>query len=96
MKNGEDDELDFIPHVEYICSMKVKTSVTLSEEIVEELDKMTNDGSNRSQMIERAVAEFIERERRQLRDARDLEILNRSADDLNEEVDDVLSYQVIP
>ena len=75
--------------------MKVKTSVTLSEELVEELDDMTDDGSNRSQMIERAVAEFIERERRQFRDVRDLEILNRSADELNQEIDDVLAYQVI-
>ena len=79
----------------YISSMKVKTSVTLSEELVEELDEMTDDGSNRSQMIERAVAEFIERERRQLRDVRDLDILNRSADELNQEIDDVLAYQVI-
>ena len=75
--------------------MKVKTSVTLSEELVEELDDMTDDGSNRSQMIERAVAEFIERERRLFRDVRDLEILNRSADELNQEIDDVLAYQVI-
>jgi len=80
--------------IEYISSMKVKTSVTLSEKIVEELDGMTDEGSNRSQMIERAVAEFIERERRQLRDVRDLEILNRSAEEFNEEVDDILSYQV--
>ena len=76
--------------------MKVKTSVTLSEELVEELDDMTSDDSNRSQMIERAVAEFIERERRQLRDVRDLETLNRSADELNQEIDDVLTYQAIP
>jgi metal-responsive CopG/Arc/MetJ family transcriptional regulator len=76
--------------------MKVKTSVTLSEELVEELDGMTDDGSNRSQMIERAVAEFIERQRRQLRDVRDLRILNRSAEELNQEIDDVLAYQAIP
>ena len=74
--------------------MKVKTSITLNEEIVEELDRMTDEGSNRSQMIERAVAEFIERQRRWLRDVRDLEILNRSAEELNDEVDEVLSYQV--
>lgn len=74
--------------------MKVKTSVTLNEEIVEALDRITGEGSNRSQMIERAVAEFIERERRQLRDLRDLEILNRSAEEVNEEIDDILSYQV--
>ncbi len=76
--------------------MKIKTSITLSEELVEELDEMTDDGSNRSQMIERAVAEFIERERRRLRDVRDLEILNHSADELNQETDDVLTYQAIP
>jgi metal-responsive CopG/Arc/MetJ family transcriptional regulator len=76
--------------------MKVKTSVTLSEELVEELDEMTDEDSNRSQMIERAVAEFIENRRRRLRDVRDLEILNRSADELNQEIDDVLAYQVIP
>ena len=76
--------------------MKVKTSVSLSEELVEELDEMTDEDSNRSQMIERAVAEFIENRRRRLRDVRDLEILNRSADELNQEIDDVLAYQVIP
>ena len=80
--------------IEYISSMKVKTSVTLNEQIVEELDRITEEGSNRSQMIERAVAEFIMRERRQLRDVRELEILNRLAGDLNEEIDDILSYQV--
>jgi hypothetical protein len=45
-------------------------------------------------MIERAVADFIARHRRELRDLRDLEILNRSAEEMNEEVDDILSYQV--
>jgi metal-responsive CopG/Arc/MetJ family transcriptional regulator len=72
----------------------VKTSVTLAEEIVEELDRITGEGCNRSQMIERAVAEYIERQRRRIRETRDLEILNRLAEQLNEEVDDVLSYQV--
>ncbi len=76
--------------------MKVKTSITLSEELVEVLDEMTDEDSNRSQMIERAVADFIERHRRQLRDIRDLEILNRSADELNQEIDDVLTYQAAP
>ena len=76
--------------------MKVKTSITLSEELVEVLDEMTDEDSNRSQMIERAVADFIERHRRQLRDIRDLEILNRSADELNQEIDDVLAYQATP
>ncbi len=73
--------------------MKMKTSITLSEEIVEELDRITGEGSNRSQMIERAVAEFIERQSRQMRETRDLEIMNRLAEELNDEIDDVLLYQ---
>jgi len=76
--------------------MKMKTSVTLSAELVEELDGMTDENANRSQMIEKAVAEFIEREHRQLRNERDLKILNRSADELNQEIDDILTYQAIP
>jgi metal-responsive CopG/Arc/MetJ family transcriptional regulator len=74
--------------------MKVKTSITLEEETINELERITDEGSNRSQMIERAVADFIARHRRELRDLRDLEILNRSAEEMNEEVDDILSYQV--
>jgi len=47
-------------------------------------------------VIERAVLDFVERHRRGVREARDLEILNRSADDLNREIDDILAFQVEP
>lgn len=43
-----------------------------------------------SRLVEQAVLKFVER-RRQLREARDLEILNRSADRLNRETEDVLA-----
>jgi Arc/MetJ-type ribon-helix-helix transcriptional regulator len=92
MRKGFD--LTIYPAGGIFSGMKVKTSVTLNEEIVEALDRITGEGSNRSQMIERAVAEFIERECRQLRDLRDLEILTRSAEEVNEEIDDIFSYQV--
>ncbi len=74
--------------------MRVKTSVTLSPEVLRALDEIAGRPGNRSRVIERAIVEFLERRRRQAREARDLEILNRSADELNREVEDVLAYQV--
>lgn len=74
--------------------MKVKTSITLSPDLLTAIDEIAEDGSNRSRVIEQAVREFLERLQRQRRDARDLEILNRRADDFNREMEDVLSYQV--
>jgi len=70
--------------------MKVKTSVTLSEEIVHAIDAV---GANRSRVIEEAVREYLLRRQRQRRDSRDLEILNRHAERLNREIEDILAYQ---
>lgn len=74
--------------------MKTKTSVTLSPDILLAVDKIAEQGSNRSRIIEQAIREFLERRQRRRRDARDLEILNRRADDLNPEMEDILAYQV--
>jgi metal-responsive CopG/Arc/MetJ family transcriptional regulator len=73
--------------------MRLKTSITLAEETVRELDEVAGRGANRSRVIEEAVVEYLARRRRERRDARDLEILNRNATALNREVEDVLSYQ---
>ena len=74
--------------------MKIKTSVTLSEDLVREIDALAAQYGNRSALIEQAVRDFIAAETRRKRDLQDLEILNRKADALNEEAMDVLSYQV--
>jgi metal-responsive CopG/Arc/MetJ family transcriptional regulator len=74
--------------------MKVKTSVTLSEEVLEEVDSVVEGTGNRSALIEEAVREYLQRLRQRARDERDLYILNDQADKLNEEALDVLSYQV--
>ena len=71
---------------------KVKTSVTLSRELLRAIDR-TGRRVNRSELIERAVWMLIERKRKAERDARDLEIVNANADDLNAEALDVLQYQ---
>lgn len=74
--------------------MKVKTSISLSEDIVARLDQLASRGESRSELIERLLREsFMEMERR-AQDSKDLEIINRNADELNEEADDVLGFQV--
>ncbi|MFQ5743895.1 MAG: hypothetical protein ACE5HV_09945 [Acidobacteriota bacterium] len=73
--------------------MKQKTSITLSPETIRAVDEVAGEASNRSRVIEQAVLEFLERRKRRLREARDLEILNAAADDLNREVEDLLDYQ---
>jgi metal-responsive CopG/Arc/MetJ family transcriptional regulator len=80
----------------YSGGMKMKTSITLAEETVRAIDDIAAGGSNRSRVIEEAVAEFLDRRRRAARDARDLEILNRNAEALNREVEEVLAFQAEP
>ena len=79
--------------VGYIGGMKVKTSITLSEEILQAIDEML-EGKNRSAFIEAALRAYIRLLRKRERDVRDLEILNKKSDRLNQEAEDVLSYQV--
>jgi metal-responsive CopG/Arc/MetJ family transcriptional regulator len=74
--------------------MKVKTSITLSEDILKAIDEYTGEHKNRSEFIEDAVRAFITQLIRRQQDARDLEIINQRADHLNREAADVLTYQV--
>ncbi len=74
--------------------MRVKTSITLSEETLRALDRVAGKGANRSRIIEQAIAFFLAAGARAARDARDREILDREADALNAEVADALRFQV--
>ena len=74
--------------------MKVKTSITLSEELIRTIDALSSQYGTRSALIERAVRDFLATEAQRQREARDLEILNRRAEALNAEAADVLSHQV--
>jgi metal-responsive CopG/Arc/MetJ family transcriptional regulator len=76
------------------ADMKVRTSITLSEDLVREVDGLSSQYGNRSALIEQALRDFLAAEARRQRDAQDLEILNRRADALNEEAQEVLSFQV--
>jgi hypothetical protein len=56
------------------------------------IDKATTSKRSRSRVIEDAARDLARRARA-VREARDLAILNESADALNEEMEDVLAYQ---
>ncbi len=74
--------------------MRVKTSITLSENLFNAVDKISETYKSRSEFIEMALWAFIKQMNRNRQNLKDLEILNRRADYLNQEADDVLSYQV--
>ena len=75
--------------------MKVKTSITLSREVLETIDRRSGSSRSRSEFVEEAVRTYVAQLARREAEARDLEILNRRADSLDEEACDVLDYQVI-
>lgn len=74
--------------------MRVKTSVTIDQNVLRAIDKTAGRRGSRSRVIEDAAREFLARRARSAREARDLEIINAAADDLNREMEDVLAYQV--
>lgn len=74
--------------------MRVKTSVSLSKETLKAIDRLAGKSRSRSAVIEWALREVIEREKRRLRDEREIIRINKHADRLNREALDALKDQV--
>jgi metal-responsive CopG/Arc/MetJ family transcriptional regulator len=74
--------------------MKIKTSITLSEDLIQDIDQFIGESRNRSAFIEMAVRSYLDSRSKSLRDLRDLEIINKNAERLKREAEDVLAYQV--
>jgi Arc/MetJ-type ribon-helix-helix transcriptional regulator len=72
--------------------MKVKTSITLSPEVLTGIDRLAGRRHSRSAVIERILRRYLRERARNAAQARDLEILDHAADSLNLEAADVLSY----
>jgi metal-responsive CopG/Arc/MetJ family transcriptional regulator len=72
--------------------MRVKTSVTLPSSLLQEIDQLD---TNRSAFLERAARAYLDRKAKAEIDAREALILERIADELNEEAD-ALEYQALP
>jgi hypothetical protein len=75
--------------------MKEKTSITLSPEVLSGIDKLAGDKRSRSAYIESVLRHYLRQRARAEVQARDLERLNRAAQRLNAEAEDVMEYQGI-
>ena len=73
--------------------MKRKTSITLSEDLVRAIDRHARKHERRWEGIERLVREGLAARNRRSAEERDLALLNRHAQTLNNEMADVLDYQ---
>ena len=74
--------------------MKVKTSVTLSAELLKAMEQASAQYRNRSEFLETAAWALLAQLKREERNAKDLATLNKRAARLNREATDVLAYQV--
>ena len=75
--------------------MKEKTSITLSTDVLAGIDQLAGSKHSRSSFIERVLRNYLRQRAREQAQARDLELLNRDADRLNDEAADVIEYQGI-
>jgi metal-responsive CopG/Arc/MetJ family transcriptional regulator len=73
--------------------MKEKTSITLSKDILTSIDRIAGSKQSRSAFIESVLRQYLRKQARARVEARDLELINQAADELNEEIEDVLRYQ---
>ena len=73
--------------------MKTKTSVTLSSDLLADVDKSVGSTKSRSAFIEAVLREYFKEKVREAINRRDAAIINANADYLNREMEDVLSYQ---
>ena len=78
----------------YIGSMKEKTSVTLSSDVLAGIDRLAGCKYSRSTIIERVLRRYLSEHSRARVNLRDLEQINRAADELNREALDVFDYQI--
>jgi len=73
--------------------MKEKTSITLSPDVLAQVDHLAGSKQSRSSVIEQVLRNFFREQGRRKLHARDLERINAAADRLNAEAAEVLEYQ---
>lgn len=73
--------------------MKAKTSLTLSDDLLRDLDRMAGSKVSRSSFIEKILRDFVEQRTRQKRLAQEVAAINQHAEKLNSEMNDALSFQ---
>jgi hypothetical protein len=73
--------------------MKVRTSVTLPQDLLKTVDGLVGSNRHRSEFIEAALRTYVAVMLRKRQNENDLEILNRRAPVLNEQARDLQEYQ---
>jgi metal-responsive CopG/Arc/MetJ family transcriptional regulator len=73
--------------------MKAKVSLTLSEDLLQELDQMAGRADSRSSFIEKILRNFVAQRAQRRRLAREVAAINEHATKLNAEMSDALSFQ---
>jgi len=76
--------------------MKEKTSVTLSKDVLRQIDRLAGSKGSRSSFIERILRRYLRERKLKTIHANDLRLINAAARRLNQEAEDVLQYQAIP
>ena len=71
----------------------MKTSLTLSEDLLATIDKLAGRKVSRSALIEQILRESLARRAQARKDARQVAAINRHAAQLNIEMSDALSFQ---
>ena len=74
--------------------MRVKTSVILPHDLLQTVNNLSEQYKSRSQFVETALRFFIAQMKKEEQHAKDIEIINRCADRLNEETFDAMRYQI--
>lgn len=73
--------------------MKQKISITLSSDLVKEVDRTAGRNGSRSEFIENLVREFFKAKVREAINARDLELINAHVDYLTQQAKELDAYQ---
>ena len=71
----------------------MKTSLTLSGDLIAKIDKLAGSKVSRSSYIERILRDFVDGLAQARKDAREIAAINRHAAQLNDEMSDALSFQ---
>jgi metal-responsive CopG/Arc/MetJ family transcriptional regulator len=77
----------------YDYLVRVKTSVTLPDDLLRQIDRQN---PNRSAFIEMAARRYLREAEKVRRRKNDAAIMDKIADRLNKEAADVLGYQTLP
>jgi metal-responsive CopG/Arc/MetJ family transcriptional regulator len=72
---------------------RIKTSLTLSRDVVKGIDRVAGKKRSRSAVIDDVLRGYLSHRKRAATNAHDADKINRFADDLNAKMQDVLAYQ---